>query len=101
MKLVLHPSADAEITEALEYYQLRNAKIASDFYRAYLRTRQLVCDNPQRYPVIRMPGIRKHSMMQFPYNLIYRVITIEDEPCLQILAIAHHKRRPYYWRQRA
>jgi toxin ParE1/3/4 len=100
MKLVLHPGADAEITEALEYYQQRNAKIANDFYRAYLQTRQLVCDNPQRYPVIRMPSIRKHGMMQFPYNVIYRFAAMDGEPCVQILAIAHHRRRPYYWQQR-
>jgi toxin ParE1/3/4 len=101
MRLVLHAGADAEITEALEYYKLRNVKIANDFYRAYLQTRQLVCDNPLRYPVVRMPGIRKHGMMQFPYNLIYRLTVVEDETCLQILAIAHHRRRPYYWEQRS
>jgi hypothetical protein len=75
-------------------------KIANDFYRAYLQTRQLVCDNPQRDAVIRIPSIRKHSMAQFPYNLIYRVVTINSEQYLQILAIAHHSRRPYYWQQR-
>jgi toxin ParE1/3/4 len=106
MRLVLHPGADAEITEALEYYKLRNVKIANDFYRAYLHTRQLVCDNPLRYPVvripgIRIPGIRKHGMLQFPYNLIYRLTVAEGEQCLQILAIAHHRRRPYYWEQRS
>jgi toxin ParE1/3/4 len=100
MKLVLHPDADAEIAEAIEYYLLRDAKIASNFYRAYLQTRQLICENPHRYPVVRPPDIRKHSLPQFPYHLIYRVATTEGTQSLQILAIAHHRRRPYYWQQR-
>jgi hypothetical protein len=37
--------------------------------------------------------IRKRSLKRFPYHLIYLVQNQE----LLILAIAHHKRDPFYW----
>lgn len=33
----------------------------------------------------------------FPYDIVYRVTTAD----LEVLAVAHHRRRPGYWRRRA
>jgi hypothetical protein len=35
-------------------------------------------------------------MRRFPFSLIYRV----DRDTIAILAVAHHSRRPGYWRRR-
>lgn len=40
--------------------------------------------------------LRKLRLRTFPYNLIY--VTEDDE--IVIVAVAHHKRRPGYWRIR-
>ncbi len=48
---------------------------------------------PARYRTEFPPAIRKASVEDFPYNVIFR----EIEGCIQILAVAHHRRRPRYW----
>ncbi len=35
---------------------------------------------------------------KFPYSLLYRIV---DKDLIRVLAIAHHKRQPQYWVDRA
>jgi plasmid stabilization system protein ParE len=41
------------------------------------------------------PGVRRMFVRSFPYSVVYVV-----EPRLVVVAIAHGRRRPGYWRQR-
>ena len=41
--------------------------------------------------------VRKRALDRFPYDLFYSF----DENLLSILAVAHQKRRPDYWIERA
>jgi plasmid stabilization system protein ParE len=41
-------------------------------------------------------GYRRHILTEFPYGLVFR---IEDGKVL-IVAVAHHKRKPRYWKSR-
>jgi plasmid stabilization system protein ParE len=41
-------------------------------------------------------GVRKLRVNRFPYNLVYRILSDE----VLVLAIAHHRRRPSFWRSR-
>jgi hypothetical protein len=54
------------------------------------------CRTPQRYGIVRSPNIRKVSLQGVPLSIIYREINGE----VQVLAVAHHRRRPEYWAQR-
>ena len=96
MSIALHPLAEEELWDAVQYYANVSAITANAFYEQYLHTRRLILTAPQLYPVVRSPDIRKHVMQQFPYSVVYRT-TADDT---QILALAHHKRRPFYWAQR-
>jgi toxin ParE1/3/4 len=40
---------------------------------------------------------RNRIIPGFPYNIIYRVW----EDYIYLVAVAHHRRRPGYWRERA
>ncbi|MDY6782375.1 MAG: type II toxin-antitoxin system RelE/ParE family toxin [Cyanobacteriota bacterium] len=42
-------------------------------------------------------SIRRLILPKFPYSLLYRVLKSDQ---IRILAIAHHKRRPQYWKGR-
>ena len=41
-------------------------------------------------------GTRRHFNREFPYALIY----VERPDRIMLLAVAHFKRRPDYWRER-
>lgn len=50
---------------------------------------------PERYPLTRF-GRRRFVLVSYPYDIVYRVTQNE----IEIMAIAHHARRPGYWRNR-
>lgn len=41
-------------------------------------------------------GVRRFRLRRFPYGIVYQV-QAED---ITIVAFAHHKRQPLYWRDR-
>ena len=55
-----------------------------------------IAANPQRWPCIGKSEIRQFSFTRFPYSIIY----FEESNLIRILAFAHHKRRPGYWKHR-
>jgi len=42
-------------------------------------------------------GTRKVALRRFPYNVFYRTAA---EETIVVVAVAHQRRRPYYWRGR-
>jgi hypothetical protein len=52
-----------------------------------------VCTAPLNYQLDCPPDIRKAGLQRFPFNVLYRVAG----GAVQILAVAHHRRRPGYW----
>lgn len=53
----------------------------------------------KEYPLAAPPQGKKYRrfiMRRFPFSLIYRV----DRDTIAIFAVAHHSRRPGYWRNR-
>jgi len=49
---------------------------------------------PHRWPSHRT-GTRRYVLPEFPYSVVYLV-----EDVISIVAVAHDKRRPGYWRER-
>ena len=61
------------------------------------RTVALLADHPELGPVlVRDARVRHLPIQRFPYRVIYR---LGDEQ-LVIIAFAHTRRRPGYWRVR-
>lgn len=93
--LNVHEDADRELEDAADYYDRESPGLGSVFIdeveRAYSRIRSA----PLAVEEVD-PGIRKLVLARFPYNLIYEV---EGATAL-VLAIAHQRKRPYYWRSR-
>ena len=95
MKLEFHPEAELELIEASVYYDHAVARLGDRFEIEVRRATDLLLDTPEIGAPINMP-IRKFVLTSFPYNLIY--VTSTDSVC--VLAVAHHKRKPGYWRNR-
>jgi toxin ParE1/3/4 len=55
-----------------------------------------VAEAPHTFPVMRPPDIRSAKVQRFPYRVVFIVL----ESHVHILAVAHGRRRPGYWRRR-
>ncbi len=96
MKLIgFHPDADAEVTEAARYYAVRKSGLGSDLPGEVERARAQILTNPEVSKANR-PESAAEVLVAVSYNLIYAVYPDR----IRILACAHQKRRPFYWRNR-
>lgn len=91
-----HPAAVDEVIEAEAWYGERNP-LAADAFRAELsRAVDSVRRSPERWPR-HAAGTRCRHLRWFPFSLIYR-----PEPTLiLVIAVAHQRRKPGYWRERS
>lgn len=92
---VFHPEADDEFAAAIGYYAEQGDGLGDRFYDEILKLTAEIEAAPQLFRVWRH-GARRHLGQHFPYALIY----VERPTHVVVLAVAHCKRRPGYWKQR-
>jgi toxin ParE1/3/4 len=93
--LSFHPAADEELLAATEWYLERSATAAEGFVREIEHALSRIAEAPERYPVTRFAR-RRFVLLNYPYDVVYRLTRSE----IEIIAVAHHARRPAYWRGR-
>ena len=86
------PEAVHEIEDAFDWYLDRSLRAAESFLREIDRAASLIATSPQVWPRYES-GTRRYVLPKFPYSLIYRA----RDDRIEIVAVAHHKRRPRYW----
>ena len=95
VQIRFHPAAAAEVEAAVQWYAARSP-IAADAFVAEVNTcMERVREAPERWPRY-VHGTRRYLFPHFPFSLVYRVRHGE----IEIVAVAHHRRRPGYWRSR-
>mgnify|MGYP001412647194 CR=1 FL=1 len=95
MKVRFLYEADVEFRESARYYEDKAPGLGIAFIAEVHRVAAVVASQPG----IGSPvddELRKFILRRFPYNVIYAVE--RDE--VVITAVAHHKRRPFYWGRR-
>lgn len=90
-----HPGADDDYSEAFTWYFARSPTVAFDFEREVERGVRLIVQSPLRWSKFDAKR-RRVILRKFPYSLIYEIIAGQAV----ILAVAHARRRPYYWLER-
>lgn len=91
----IHEIAEIEIEEAVDFYDMQSPGLGGAFIDEFQRSLKRISEFPNAAPLIRT-RVRKRFMDRFPFSVIYSVRADQ----IRILAIAHHKRRPFYWRGR-
>jgi plasmid stabilization system protein ParE len=91
-RLRLHPEAGLDLLEGLGFYLARSEVVAERFVTDVESGLRLISEAPERWPLHRA-GARRYVMSAFPYAIVYRAIDTE----IQVFAVAHAKRRPFYW----
>ena len=56
----------------------------------------LIMEFPLGFPVLYDPDSRSAKVVRFPYRVVYVVVASN----IDVVAVAHAKRRPGYWRDR-
>ncbi len=91
-----HALARRELFEAADFYEERvlglGEAFIDDVETAVARIRQY-----PRLGAIALREIRQLAIVRFPYYVVYKVLPAR----IMILAIAHQRRRPRYWANRA
>ena len=93
---VFHPEARAEVRESVEFYETHLNGLGLRFLAAVEGTVERISASPEAGSPL-AGEFRKRIVLGFPYNIIYRVW----EDYIYLVAVAHHRRRPGYWRDRA
>jgi hypothetical protein len=92
---IFHPEARVEMRQSIDFYEARFEGLGLRFLGAVEETTKRIVTNPEAGA--RLSGaFRKRIVQGFPFSVIYRVW----EDCIYLVAVAHHHRRPGYWRER-
>jgi len=88
--------AQVELEEAMLWYEQRGDGLGDALLDAVDATLLRVVKMPFSFPdVTGAPGVQRALVAGFPYGLVF--VTSEDR--VIVLAVAHAKRRPLYWRR--
>jgi len=90
--VIFHDLAEAELNEAAAYY----AQARPGLGEAFIAEVQHAVEDLAASPLGGMAlekDVRWWLVKRFPYSVLYRV----RDDHIRILALAHHKRRPFYW----
>ena len=93
---IFHPEAREEMSESFYFYEARLNSLGVRFLSAVEQTVQRISTHPDASAPL-AGEFRKRIVPGFPYNIIYRVW----QDYVHLVAVAHHSRRPGYWRERA
>jgi hypothetical protein len=93
--VLIHETAEAEINEAADFYDIQAPGLGTVFLDEIQRTIEVIKLHPEAAPPLR-GNLRRKQLAKFPYSLVYSIRPHE----IRLLAIAHQKRRPFYWRGR-
>lgn len=92
----IHPAAEAEADAAFEWYWTRSQVAALRFDAELRRAFMVVRHAPQRGAPF-LHGTRRVYLARFPFSVVFR----EFPERIEILAVAHAKRRPAHWARRS
>ena len=92
--------AEAEYRAAGRWYEDRSVGLGLEFLDAVDDTIDQIVRMPHAgSPVSRLPLdllVRRAPVKRFPYHVVY----LEAETTIRVLAIAHERRKPGYWKSR-
>jgi toxin ParE1/3/4 len=94
--IVFRPEAARELAADVRYYDEKYGGRGQRFAAAVERALTLITEFPLAFPVLYEPDIRSAKVARFPYRVVYVLIGSN----IDVVAVAHAKRRPAYWRDR-
>ena len=94
-RLELSPQAQQEVAAATAWYEEQSPGLGLEFVSELDRALSTVATTPSRwrqYP--HLPELQQYSLKRFPYAVIY----CQQRDLIMVIAVAHLRRKPGYWR---
>jgi toxin ParE1/3/4 len=91
-EIIVTPSADAEITEAYQWYEEQRQGLGEEFLNELERSQSIIKQDPFLFQ-IRHNQKRVAPLHRFPYLLIYEI----EEVSFILYAVFHTSREPKNW----
>jgi plasmid stabilization system protein ParE len=95
IELRFHPAALNELRKAADYYLIRSPQASQQFAIAVDDALKQILRAPDRFART-AKGDRACRVARIPYQIVYR----SKGDVVQVVAVAHVKRRPGYWKHR-
>jgi toxin ParE1/3/4 len=96
VNLFVHPGALADLNDAAAFYTERaNNELGFSLISEFERAIGMLSSNPELGATWR-GSVRRLPLRRFPYSLVYQIKAQE----LRVIALAHQRRRPGYWKDR-
>jgi plasmid stabilization system protein ParE len=89
------PDAEEEMNEAAKYYQSKTAGLGIDYLSEVERAVASITQSPTTWPEVERE-LRRRLVRRFPFGILYYV----DQKEIVIVAVAHLRRKPGYWKKR-
>jgi toxin ParE1/3/4 len=94
-RVEFHSDAEADAAVAFQWYESRSLSAALGFYEELNQILEAIQANPGQF-LSHILGTRKALLNRYPLSVIFR----EQSEVIQVIAVAHAKRRPGYWGSR-
>ena len=95
MRIDFHPDATRELESSADWYAERSPDAARGFAIEIDAALKKIAGQPERFPTI--DGRHQAcSVDRYPFQVVFR----SDSGTVNVIAVAHAKRRPKYWLQR-
>jgi plasmid stabilization system protein ParE len=96
----LEPDAEDELDAAAAWYERQRPGLGQDFIDEIARCLTRVTEAPHSFSLLpsarRELEIRRAAVHRFPYAVLF----LDQTKAVRVLAVAHQRRRPGYWRGR-
>ncbi len=95
-RLIVRPDAEAEMTEAFDWYEDRVPGLGSEFLLCVDAVFSAILRDPLLCPKVHGP-VQRALTRRFPYEIFF----VEDSERVVILSVFHAKRNPKRWQERS
>jgi plasmid stabilization system protein ParE len=93
--VVLTAEAEADLDEAVQWYEQRSTRLGAQLVARVRDTLSRIGFNPDLYPEV-YNGIRWAPVRRFPYGVFYR----RHRGRVEVIAVFHDRRNPSVWQSR-
>ncbi|MGA8431786.1 MAG: type II toxin-antitoxin system RelE/ParE family toxin [Candidatus Sulfotelmatobacter sp.] len=91
----LHPLAWLEIEGGENWYRQHSLDASLDFIAEVSEAIKSIREAPNRW-AMHLHGTRRFVLDRFPFSIVY----LDTEDLVSVVAVAHSKRKPGYWKIR-